>query len=447
MTALENKSEVGVPVGALTVVTMPHPQGCRTYVLVDAISRQAMAIDVHLDFVDDVATLIKQNGWSLPYVVDTHTHADHPSGSAPLAARLSSTRIAHQASQHQGVSLHPADGSELHLGDVAIKVMHAPGHTPDHMVLCIDKAVFAGDTLLIGAVARTDFLGGDAGQLFDSLHRVFDGLPDDTIVFPGHDYAGRMQTTIGAERSSNAWLKMTDRADFVRQLTANKPPRPANMDDLLRLNREGVDIAQSVSAAEAAKLVAAGAAGSVIDVRTGVEFDGEHIEGSRLISLDQIVSRADEVRATPAPRLLLCRTGSRAEMARQSLARLHIMGLTVIEGGIEAYRSAGGATKRGQARMSLERQVRIVAGLMVVASVALGWLVHPAFAAVAAFVGAGLAFAGVTDWCGMGLLLARAPWNRSSAKAIGPAAACTAAASGCSAAAPASCSAAPPETK
>src|SRR5690606_19277181 len=129
-----------------------------------------------------------------------------------------------------------------------VTVMHAPGHTPDHIVLRTDAAVFAGDTLLIGAVARTDFIGGDAGQLFDSLRRVFDGLPDETIVFPGHDYAGRSTTTIGVERSTNPWLQMKDRADFVAQLTANKPPRPANMDGLLRLNREGVAIPASVSA-------------------------------------------------------------------------------------------------------------------------------------------------------------------------------------------------------
>src|SRR5690606_14268171 len=146
--------------------------------------------------------------WSLRYRVDTHTHAARPSGSADLGKRMSSTRIAHEKSQHVGVRRHPADGDVLHLGDIAVTVMHAPGHTPDHIVLRTDAAVFAGDTLLIGAVARTDFIGGDAGQLFDSLRRVFDGLPDETIVFPGHDYAGRSTTTIGVERSTNPRLQM-----------------------------------------------------------------------------------------------------------------------------------------------------------------------------------------------------------------------------------------------
>lgn len=443
MTSLQSNPEVGDAVGALTVVTLAHPQGCRGYLLVDPSSRQAMAVDVHLDLVDDAADRVQQNGWSLPYVVDTHTHADHPSGSADLAARMSSTRIAHQEAQHVGVSRHPDDGDVLHLGDVPVRVLHAPGHTPDHIVLCTDAAVFAGDTLLIGSVARTDFLGGDAGELFDSLHRVFDELPDQTIVFPGHDYAGRMRTTLGDERRSNAWLQMSDRDSFVDQLRANKPPRPANMDDLLRLNREGVSIPDSVSAAEAAELISAGAGSSVIDVRTGIEFDGEQLEGSRLIPLDQLVLRADEVRATPAPRLLLCRTGQRAEMALQVLARLHIKGLRVVNGGIEAYRAAGGATKLGAAVMSLERQVRIAAGSLVLLGVALGFLVHPALFGISAFVGAGLVFAGVSDWCGMGLLLAKAPWNRSQSGGGAIVSACSA--GQLAAAVPSSCSAAPPQ--
>jgi len=439
MTSLQAQPGVGETVGSLTVVTLPHPQGCRGYILVDQVSKQAMAIDIHLDLVDAARSQVEQNGWTLPYVIDTHTHADHPSGSADLATALGSTRIAHEKAQHAGVTRHPADGDTLHLGDIPVTVLHAPGHTPDHIVMRTDAAVFAGDTLLIEGVARTDFLGGDAGQLFDSVHRVFDELPDATVVYPGHDYQGRMRTTLGDERRNNAWLQMSDRDAFVAALIANKPPRPANMDDLLRLNKDGVDIPAAISAGEAAQLVADGAAGSVIDVRTGIEFDGEQIEGSRLIPLDQLQNRADEVRATPAPRLILCRTGQRAEMARQALERLHIKGLSVIGGGIEAYRKAGGATKQGAAVMSLERQVRVAAGSMVLLGVILGTLVHPGFIGLSAFVGAGLIFAGITDWCGMGLLLAKAPWNKSQATSCSPAAACAAAPPpSCSASAPSS---------
>tara|TARA_R110002072_G_scaffold206029_1_gene363809 strand:- start:17220 stop:18578 length:1359 start_codon:yes stop_codon:yes gene_type:complete len=449
MTTLTPKVGAFDSVGALTVLTLPHPQGCRTYLVADPVSKQAMAIDVHLDFVDEVAERVRSSGWSLPYVVDTHTHADHPSGSAAIAARCSSTRIAHKKAQHRGVSRHPADGDTLHLGDESVTVRHAPGHTPDHIVMIVDGGVFCGDTVLIGGVARTDFLGGDAGELFDSIHRVLDDLPDDTVLLPGHDYEGRMGTTLGEERRDNPWFKMTDRDDFARQLSANPPPRPANMDDLLRLNREGVEIPASISAADAVRLVAAGGATSVIDVRTGVEFDGENIKGSRLIPLDQVAQRVKDVLATPAPRLLLCRVGSRAEMARKSLLGFHVGGLTVVEGGLQAYRAAGGETEVGKGGISLERQVRIAAGSMAMLGVALGFLVHPSLFALSAFVGAGLVFAGVTDWCGMGLLLAKAPWNRSTAaSATGPAASCAASVpASCSAGVPSACAAPAPAPK
>jgi len=412
MTSMQIEPSADQNVGKLTVLAIAHPQGCRAYLLGDPVSKQALALDVHLDLVEQVVQEVGARGWTLPYVVDSHTHADHPSGAGDLASRMQSTRIAHERADHVGVRRHPADGDLLHLGDVPITVRHAPGHTPDHIVLQTDAAVFSGDTLLIGAVARTDFLGGDAGQLFDSLHEVFDDLPDETLVFPGHDYQGRLRTTLGDERRDNPWLRLNDRETFVRELAANKPPRPANMDDLLRLNREGVDIPASISAAEAVQWLRNGGAASVIDVRTGAEFAGEHVEGSRLIPLDQVEQRADEVRATPAPRLILCRSGARAEMARQQLDKQHVRGLTVVEGGIEALRAAGGETRKGRSVMSLERQVRIAAGVLVLMGVTLGALVHPALFGVAAFVGVGLTFAGITDWCGMGMLLAKAPWNR-----------------------------------
>ncbi len=442
MTTLEHDFAPAESIGALQILVLPHPQGCRTYVLVDPVSEQAMAVDVHLDFVEAVAARVRDAGWSLRYVIDTHTHADHPSGAGALAAATSTTRVAHELARHAGVDRHPEDGEALHLGDVAVTVRHAPGHTPDHIVLVAAGVVLSGDTLFIGGVARTDFLGGDAGELFDSLHRVFDPLPDETVVFPGHDYEGRQRTTLGEERRSNAWFRMTDRAAFASALAEAPPPRPANMDDLLRLNREGVDIPGTIDAGDCARLVEDGGSSSVIDVRTGGEFAAEHIAGSRLIPLDQLGSRVDEVRATPAPRLLMCRSGQRAQMAQRLLAEQQVGGLRVVVGGIEAYRAVGGETIAGRGVISLERQVRIGAGVLVLLGVILGTWLHPAFYGLAAFVGAGLTFAGITDWCGMGLLLAKAPWNRGEAqgppRVAGVPSACAASApAGCAASAPA----------
>ncbi len=167
-----------------------------------------------------------------------------------------------------------------------------------------------------------------------------------------------------------------------------------------------------VGADEVVRRVRAVGAGSVIDVRSPVEVLGESVPGAVAVPLDQLEARLDEVRAVPAPRLLLCRSGARAGKAMETLTALGVDGLSVMSGGLEAYRAAGGSTVSAGSHMSLERQVRVAAGSLSLLGVILGFLLHPGFFGLSGFVGAGLVFAGVTDWCGMGLLLARAPWNQ-----------------------------------
>jgi rhodanese-related sulfurtransferase len=165
-------------------------------------------------------------------------------------------------------------------------------------------------------------------------------------------------------------------------------------------------------ASELVERVREGAAGSLIDVRSGLEFEGVRVPGSRLVPLHELAARVDEIRALPAPRLLLCRTGDRAARALDLLAARGVPDLALVAGGLEAFQRAGGEVLTGEPHLSLERQVRIAAGSLVLLGLGLGWLVHPGFLGLSVFVGAGLVFAGITDWCGMGLLLARAPWNR-----------------------------------
>ncbi|RYD60547.1 MAG: DUF2892 domain-containing protein [Verrucomicrobiaceae bacterium] len=145
----------------------------------------------------------------------------------------------------------------------------------------------------------------------------------------------------------------------------------------------------------------------IIDVRTPAEYGEIHIGGSFLMPLDRL-----DPKQVHGPAVLVCRSGKRAEQARQKLSSAGCGDLAVLEGGLLAWEQAGLPVKRGKATISLERQVRIAAGLLVLTGVGLGFLVHPALFGLAAFVGAGLMFAGLTDWCGMGLLLAKMPWNQ-----------------------------------
>jgi len=341
-------------IGALEVTPLLHPQGCRGYMIADPASKEALLLDPHLDQATEAAMLLESHYLDLRWIVDSHTHADHPSASAVLAGHAGATRVAHRKSRHVGVTHLPDDAEPLPLGDHAVTVRFAPGHTPDHMVLVMDGAVFTGDSLFIGGVARADFIGGDAGQLFDSIHDVVLAQPDASIVYPGHDYQGRVSSTIAAERTGNPWLRIADRDTFVANLTASKPPEPANMAALLRFNVEARPVPPFISGADTKWIVEQGGAGTIIDVRTLEELQGAHVPGARHIVMDEILERLDEVRRTPAPRLILCRSGPRAAMVASALAQAGVGGVSVVDGGIIAYAQAGGRTEGGDPGAALE---------------------------------------------------------------------------------------------
>jgi rhodanese-related sulfurtransferase len=172
---------------------------------------------------------------------------------------------------------------------------------------------------------------------------------------------------------------------------------------------------QTISPQRLAALCREGRAADLIDVRTPVEFREMHVEGARNLPLDQL-DPAQVVRgrrgADQDPFYLVCRSGSRGRQACEKFLAAGYTNVVNVEGGTLACIECGLPIARGKKAISLERQVRIAAGSLVLISVLLAWLVHPAFAGVAAFVGAGLIFSGVTDTCGMGLLLARMPWNQ-----------------------------------
>jgi rhodanese-related sulfurtransferase len=151
----------------------------------------------------------------------------------------------------------------------------------------------------------------------------------------------------------------------------------------------------------------------LLDVRTPGEFEAEHIDGAYNVPLDTLGEHGPEIRAgVAAPVVLVCRSGQRARKAEEALAAAGMDNLYVLDGGMNAWGAAGQPVHRGAPRMSLERQVRIAAGSLAAAGGFLALLVNPLFAAIPAFVGSGLVFAGVTDTCAMGMLIAKLPYNR-----------------------------------
>jgi rhodanese-related sulfurtransferase len=163
----------------------------------------------------------------------------------------------------------------------------------------------------------------------------------------------------------------------------------------------------------------------VLDVRSALEFEGERIEGARFIPLDELDGRLDEI-PDQAEVIVVCRTGVRATIAAEMLARAGRRP-RVLEGGMMAWRRARLPVREGRKRLPVDRQVQLIAGGMVLIGIALGTLVNPWFLAISAFFGAGLTFAGATGTCGLALLLLKMPWNRPlPAAPSGPVTACAA---------------------
>lgn len=171
----------------------------------------------------------------------------------------------------------------------------------------------------------------------------------------------------------------------------------------------------SINASTLAQLYGSGKKIDLIDVRTPVEYREVHVSFARNIPLDQLdAAKVIEARNGSAsePLYIICRSGGRSLQACERFLRAGYTNVVNVEGGTLACQSVGLPLAQGKKAISLERQVRIAAGSLVLLGLVLGWLVHPYFLGLSAFVGAGLVFAGVTDTCGMGMLLAKMPWNQ-----------------------------------
>ena len=173
----------------------------------------------------------------------------------------------------------------------------------------------------------------------------------------------------------------------------------------------------TISPQRLGELQRAGREIDLIDVRTPVEYREVHVEFARNVPLDQLDPHAvmqDRDDTSNEPLYVICRAGARGKTACERFHQTGFANVLNIDGGTLACEQAGLPLVRGKKAIYLERQVRIAAGSLVLLGIMLGWLVHPAFVGLSAFVGAGLVFAGITDTCGMGMMLARMPWNQRS---------------------------------
>ena len=313
-----------------------------TYLIGDPSTRQAVLIDPVLEQVERDLQFVNELDLTLTHVFDTHVHADHVTASGVLREKTGCTVIGAESGA-SCANVHVRGGETLRVGELEFKVLATPGHTDDSLSYLLGDRVFTGDALLVRATGRTDFQNGDAGQLFDSITRVLFLLPDETLVYPAHDYKGRSVTTVREEKQHNPRIAGKRREEFIQIMENLQLPMPKLIDIAVLANRAcgSTEPRKAVQDISLSQLEQLGGAVRRIDVREPDEFTGPlgHLPGAELVPLGNVETALD-----PWPRdqpiVLICRSGRRSASAAQALAARGFTRLYNLAGGMLAVRQA-----------------------------------------------------------------------------------------------------------
>lgn len=208
-----------------------------SYLLVDDATREAVLIDPVISHIDDYIAIINQHNLRLKYALETHVHADHITASGLLRARLGIQTGVSALCGAATADMQLNEGDILQFGAQKIQVIATPGHTPGSISYVWNKRIFTGDALLINGCGRTDFQGGDAGTLFDSITKKIFSQPDEALVYPAHDYNGKHVSCVAQEKASNKRIAGKSRAEFIEIMANLNLPKPSLIDIAVTANR------------------------------------------------------------------------------------------------------------------------------------------------------------------------------------------------------------------
>jgi glyoxylase-like metal-dependent hydrolase (beta-lactamase superfamily II)/rhodanese-related sulfurtransferase len=356
---------------------------CRSYLLACERTRQCLVLDPLAEEVEETARMLEREALRPCMVIDTHTHADHHSGAAALAARFGVPYALHEATTCRRATERLRDGATVEAGDLRVEVIHTPGHTPDSVTLRCGPDLFTGDFLFLAqeGAGRLDLPGGDAGAHWDSLRRLA-GLGDDLRVRPGHDYHGLTDSPLGEERRRNPRFQRVTREEYIAWQRAVSTPTPDWMLDVIAANL-GTAAAHEAhhAGAAAVEAVVSGAAGAtacgpagacataatgrvplisprnawdrlrreggpfLLDVREPWEYhgpSGRHARGAVLLPLKALPGCLDEIPAGHEDEVLvICRTGGRSAAAAEFLIDRGFRRVFSVEGGTDRWSAEG----------------------------------------------------------------------------------------------------------
>ncbi|MFW5875743.1 MAG: MBL fold metallo-hydrolase [Myxococcota bacterium] len=332
-----------------------------TYLLGDPVSRDAVLIDPVFEKHERDLALLRELGLQLAYTLDTHQHADHVTGAWLMKQALGSQIVLSKRYGAEEVDVPVDHGDSIRFGHYALEVRATPGHTDGCVSYVAADRVFTGDALLIRGAGRTDFQAGNASTLYRSIREQIFTLPEETLIYPAHDYAGRTVSSVREEKQHNPRVggeaSEEDFLGYMKNLGLAHPKKidaalPANMrcgrpeDDRYPQTAEwgpviptyaGIPEIDPMWVADHREAV------HVLDVRTPGEFGGElgHIEGAQLVPIDDLRERTGEVPAEK-PVVTVCRSGRRSAMATQILQKkAGVRQVANLTGGMLRWRDLG----------------------------------------------------------------------------------------------------------
>jgi sulfur dioxygenase len=330
--------------------------GTYTYLLASRRGGEAMIIDPVLEKVDRYLQLVRELDLKLVKAIDTHLHADHITGLGALRDRTRCITVMGEQSGVDVVSMRIADGDRLGIEGISLDVAYTPGHTDDSYSFIMPDRVFTGDTLLIRGTGRTDFQNGDPRAQYESIFHRLLRLPDETMVFPAHDYKGDTVSTIGEEKRYNPRLQVKSIDEYVALMNNLNLSNPKMMDVAVPANmRQGLaqqEIARRGWAvtAEQAKALVGNRDSVLIDLRERTEREKHGmIPGSLHAPYPDLQVNIQEggmlhelASATNKRLVFYCAFGERSAMAVQAAQDAGLATACHIHGGIDAWKKADG---------------------------------------------------------------------------------------------------------
>jgi glyoxylase-like metal-dependent hydrolase (beta-lactamase superfamily II)/rhodanese-related sulfurtransferase len=335
--------------------------GTYSYVLASRSGGEALIIDPVLEKVDRYCQLLRELDLRLVKAIDTHLHADHVTGLGALRDRTHCVTIMGEQSKADVVAMRVADGDKVTIEGLAFDVIYTPGHTDDSYSFLMGDRVFTGDTLLIRGTGRTDFQNGDARAQYDSIFNRLLKLPEETLVYPAHDYKGDTVSTIGEEKRCNPRLQVGSVDDYVALMGNLKLPNPKMMDvavpanmqvglHQVELDRQGLSLSprEAIERLGQPDILLVDLREESERLKHGMLAGALHAPYADIEDSLKPGGMLREVAAATGRRLVFfCAYGERSAMAVAIAKDAGLTNAAHIAGGLDAWKKAGGpvATK------------------------------------------------------------------------------------------------------